>query len=349
MSYRPPRPRIVKPRLKWAWRPKLGVWQPFHRTTWTEGGKRKERAITLDWKGDPKKLDELYWACEAGQHEKQQPVAQNTWGECIEAWRKDPQVQKRLADSTKASYRREMDRLREKNGDKEMRYTTRQAIRKRHHALAEHPRRADWMLQIVSLLWNYARNKLDWPLGENPAEGIEKFGKQREFEPWPAWMVKAAQDAPDNLRITVDLILGTGQRPAAAIKMRHDQFQGDWVTVTDEKGDEEFPIFCPPRLRKAVKALPKRGAYILAKNLTQPVGYDAVEKAFRTWRRTLGERAKPYTLHGLRKLAIIELAEAGATDAEIQAVTGQSAETVAYYRKKANRKALSKNAQERRK
>jgi hypothetical protein len=50
------------------------------------------------------------------------------------------------------------------------------------------------------------------------------------------------------------------------------------------------------------------------------------------------ERASPYVLHGLRKLAIVELAEAGACDAEIQAVTSQSAEMVAYYRKGASRK-----------
>ena len=69
---------------------------------------------------------------------------------------------------------------------------------------------------------------------------------------------------------------------------------------------------------------------------------------FRSWRSRLGDRAKPYSLHGLRKLAIIELAEAGASDAEIQAVTGQSAEMVAYDRAKANRKQLSKAAQTRR-
>lgn len=49
--------------------------------------------------------------------------------------------------------------------------------------------------------------------------------------------------------------------------------------------------------------------------------------------------------YGYGKLAIIQLAEAGATDAQIQEVTGQSAEIVAYYRAKANRKALSKSAQ----
>ncbi|WP_306043868.1 tyrosine-type recombinase/integrase [Mameliella sp. MMSF_3455] len=348
MSYRPPRPRIVKPRLKWRWRDKLGIWQPQHRVTWTEGGKRKERAITLDWQGDPKKLDDLYWACEAGQHEAQQPVAKYTWGECIEEWRKDPHVQDHLADSTKKSYRREMDSLRKKNSKKDMRRTTRQAVRKKHADLAATPRKADWLLQTVSLLWNYAKKDLDWPLGDNPASGIKHFGKQREYEPWPPWMIEAAKDAPENVWITVQLILGTGQRPTAAIEMRRDQFQGEWVTVTDEKGDKAFTIFCPQRLKQVVDSLPKRGAHILAKNLTEPLGYDAIEKAFRAWRKTLGERAKLYSLHGLRKSAINELSEAGATDAEIQAVTGQSAAMVAYYRAKANRKALSRNAQERR-
>ena len=87
---------------------------------------------------------------------------------------------------------------------------------------------------------------------------------------------------------------------------------------------------------------------MLAKNLTEPLGYDAVEKVFRAWRKDLGVKAKKYTLHGLRKLAITRLAEAGCSDAEIQAVTNQSAEMVAYYRKMADRKKLSRAAQQRR-
>jgi hypothetical protein len=47
------------------------------------------------------------------------------------------------------------------------------------------------------------------------------------------------------------------------------------------------------------------------------------------------------------KLAFIQPAEAGASGAEIQAVTGKSARMVAYYRTRANKRALSKAAQER--
>ncbi len=121
------------------------------------------------------------------------------------------------------------------------------------------------------------------------------------------------------------------------------------MRIHDEKNDEWLDVYCPPRLRAFLEELPSKGTYVLGKNLTEPLGYYAIENAFRRWREGMGERAKPFSLHGLRKLAIVELAEAGASDAEIQAVTGQSAEMVAYYRARANRRLLSKSAQERRK
>jgi hypothetical protein len=78
----------------------------------------------------------------------------------------------------------------------------------------------------------------------------------------------------------------------------------------------------------------------------------AVEKAFRAWRENLDElgavhddNARHYSLHGLRKRACVELAEAGCSDAQIQSVTGQSPETVAKYRKEANRREMLRAAQ----
>lgn len=87
---------------------------------------------------------------------------------------------------------------------------------------------------------------------------------------------------------------------------------------------------------------------MLSKNLSEPITYHGIEKEFSAWRLFLDRDAKKFSLHGLRKLSIIRLAEAGASDAEIQAVTGQSAEMVTYYRKKARRRMLSKYGQERR-
>ena len=54
--------------------------------------------------------------------------------------------------------------------------------------------------------------------------------------------------------------------------------------------------------------------------------------------------ARLYSLHGLRILAIVNLAEAGCSDAEIQEVTNQSVKMIAYYRARADRKRLSAGA-----
>ncbi|RKT30339.1 phage integrase family protein [Roseovarius halotolerans] len=345
---KPPKPRISLPRLVWQFQ--RGQWRPYHRVSWTEGGKKRFRSVYLDWKGDKEELTRLYWMAQTGTHEKQAAPARYTWRACIEAWRQDPQVQAKLADSTKKSYRRTMDAIMAKNGGKDMRKTTRQAIRAAIGGIAaETPRKATKYAQTISLLWNYAETELDWPMGPNPAKKLGAHTPAREYEPWPDWMVAKLDTAPERVQITARLILGTGQRPNAAIMMRHDQFQGEWMIVRDEKGKQELEVYCPERLRTFIEALPCQGQYVLAKNLTEPLGYHSVERSFRTWRNSMGDRAKPYSLHGLRKLAIIELAEAGASDAEIQAVTGQSADMVAYYRKRASNRALSMAAQKRRK
>jgi hypothetical protein len=345
---RPSKPKITKPHLKWVWKGQQRGWRAFHRTTWNEDGRRREKAIQLDWKGDPQELDRLYWECEAGRHPVQNVPNKYTWRDCIEAWRADAQIQIRLAESTKKLYRPPMDYILLKNGAMAMKSTRRQDLRAAHQSHAATPKKADRFLQTVSLLWNFAAEQLDWPLGPNPAKGIKHFGKQREFEPWPEWMVGALQEAPFRVKVLANLILGTGQRPGAAVAMRHDQFRGEWMTVRDEKGKQDLEVYCPHQLRDFVAKIPKEGQHLLPKNLTEPLTYHAVEKAFSAWRRSLGQEAKAYSLHGLRKLSIIQLAEAGASDAEIQAITGQSAEMVAYYRMKANRKMLSKSGQERR-
>ena len=52
-------------------------------------------------------------------------------------------------------------------------------------------------------------------------------------------------------------------------------------------------------------------------------------------------RAKRLVFHGLRKSAVVMLLEAGATDAEVSAVTGQSREMVEHYSKQVNQRKLA--------
>lgn len=315
---------------------------PHYRLTWFDNGKRREKFIRLPEDLDSPEFDRAYWEIRSGKAEALQKPAKDTWNELVSAYRAHPKF-KRLASSTRASYDRVLNEIVEKNGARSVSSLTRSKVREIHAKHADAPRKADWRIQILRLLFNFARDTLDWKV-DNPAEGIELYGKQREFEPWPEWLVNKLPDAPDQVRTAAELILGTGQRPTAAIEMRYDQFNGDLVRVRDDKGDKSFEVHAPSQLTAFILSRRRAGAHVLAKNLTQPIGYGAVEKTFRRWRYDIGPEAKPYVLHGLRKLAIIRLAEAGCSDAQIQAITGQSAEMVAYYRQRASRKALSKGA-----
>ncbi|WP_170294015.1 tyrosine-type recombinase/integrase [Paracoccus limosus] len=317
----------------------------YYRLTWFEGERRRERFIPLPGLPDSAEFDTAYWSIRSGKSEATQAPKKNTWRELVRAYRGSAAFRK-LAPRTQKSYNDTIEWILSVNADKAAVALTKQKLRALHVKYGDTPRKADMLVQMVSILTNFARGQLEWSI-ENPAEGLTLYGKQREYEPWPEWMVKKVADAPVIVRSASELILGTGQRPSSAIAMRRDQFVGEWMTVTDEKGDESYEIFCPQELRDYLASLPVTGQHVIAKNLTQPMRYDAVEKAFRAWREGLGDRAKPFSLHGLRKLAIIRLAEAGCTDAEIQAITNQSAQTVAYYRKRASRKKLSRNAMER--
>lgn len=326
-----------------VWRMSGGKRRPFFRLRWQENGKMRAREVLIQAEPDTPEFDAEYWGLRAGRsprlHEK---ASQTTWAVLAKEYRSSARY-KKLAAGTRRSYDRHIEAILSTNGERDVASLTRAQVRAVHAKYAATPRKADWYVQIISLLLNFARNTLDWKV-ENVAEGIELFGKQREFEPWPAWMVAKLDEAPESVRTAAELILGTGQRPNAAIMMERGQFRGEWVEVLDEKGGERFEIYCHPKLRAYVEGLPKRGQHVLAKTLRQPLGYDAIEKAFRAWRTGLGAKAKPYSLHGLRKVAIIRLAEAGCTDAQIQAVTNQSAEMVRFYRQKASRRHLSRAA-----
>ncbi len=316
---------------------------PHYRLTWMQDGKRRERFIRLPEDIDSPDFDQEYWKIRSGKIAALNTPSKDTWGELIRAYRTHPKFTK-LADTTRPSYDRVLNEIVAKNGKKSVSSLTRAQVRAIHAKYAETPRKADWQIQILSLLLNFAAKTLDWKVS-NVAEGIELYGKQREYLPWPEWLVGKLASAPEVVRTAAELILGTGQRPSAAIAMRHDHFKGEWMEVMDEKTDTRFEVYCPTALRAYLSSIPKQGAYVLAKNLTSPLGYNMVEKAFRSWRKNLGKEAAQFSLHGLRKLAIIRLAEAGCTDAQIQAITNQSPEMVAYYRRKANQKRLSKSGQ----
>jgi len=325
----------------------------YFRLSWTEDGKRRERYLPLPGDEDSPEFDAEYWRIRSGRHAALQAAPPRTsFRALVESYRASARW-KRLAPRTRASYQTVLDELIEKNADKDVRRVTRAQVRAIHEKHAATPRKADLMVQVLSVLLNHARVELEW-IASNPASGIRLFGAQRGFNPWPSALqqafLRAAEAAGDAVVKTAFLLgTGTGQRPGDLVRMEWEHWDGDYIAVLQEKTKQRVWVWCPARLRAHLESTPRAGHFILAKNLTEPLGYFALEARFRKVRAALGARAEGLTMHGWRYTAAVELAEAGATDAEIQAVTGhRTLAMVQKYRAQASKKRLSRAGQERR-
>lgn len=322
----------------------------YFRRTWQAGGKRREQYIPLPHDEDSEEFDQAYWAIRSGTSPALQKAPVTSWENLIQSY-KASRAYRKLKPGTRAKYNEVLDALRVKNGKKDIRTVTRQQVRGIHEKYADTPRKADHYLQIIRLLLNFAKNELEW-IEVNPALGIKLFGTQREFEPWPEAMQRAflkACGGDEVMRTAFHLGTGTGQRAGDLCGMRWEHYDGEYISVAQDKTDARLWVYCPPQLKEHLDTLPKRGAYIMARNLTEPMTYAAIEARFRKVRGRLGEKGKGLVMHGWRYTAAVALAEAGCSDAEIQAVTGhKTLAMVQKYRSRASQKMLSKRAQQRR-
>ena len=320
----------------------------YFRLRWNEGDKRREKFILLPGPEDSVDFDRAYWAIRSGTHEALIKAPKTSWENLTKSYRLSRAFTS-LAPGTRRKYDAVIDPLVEKNGDRDVCKVTRQDVRMIHEKYAATPRKADHYLQVIRLLLNFAKNELEW-ITTNPAEGIKVFGAQKEFEPWSEAAQDAFRSAADPVALTAMMLgTGTGQRPGDLCGMMWDHFDGDYMEVLQDKTQERISVYCPARLRDYLDTLPKRGRYILARNLTEPLSYDAVYARFKQAREAAGPICAGLVMHGWRYTAAVALAEAGCSDAEIQSVTGHKTAAMAQkYRRRAGQKALSKQAQSRR-
>lgn len=290
-----------------------------------------------------------YWALRSG---KTKAPVKTSWDALITSYLDSPGY-RRLSPGTRANYRRHCDDIRAKNGPKDMRTFRRKHALAARDALQSTWSKANERVAVLSILCRHALD-LEW-IDRNPVSDVPKL-EGGEYTPWPADRLRAYEVCCDRHGLTVartvyELAVGTGQRIGDCTTMQWSDFDGQYMHVTQDKTDEKIWIYCPRRLQAYLAALPRTGRYILAKNLTQPLGKRQVQGAVEEVRETIGVLTGPARLvpHGWRYTAAVELSEAGCSDAEIQSVTGhRSLEMVQKYRRQANQKRTSRRAQMRR-
>lgn len=290
---------------------------------------------------DSPEFDAAYWEYRSG---KKKAPSRTTFDALIASYMASPAFQK-LAQSTRAEYRRTLDLIREKNGSKDFTALRRRDVIAARDTYSATWRKANAMVDMLSILAGHAIN-LEW-ITANPAKGVDRL-TGGSYQPWPQWALDAFERTATGEALTAyHLGVGTGQRLGDLCRMEWAHFDGEGMAVVQGKTGARLWVACPAKLRKHLATLPRSGRFILARNLTQPLSRSQVQKAVGAVRTKIG--AEGFVIHGWRYTAAVQLAEAGCSDSEIQAVTGHATlAMVQKYRSAANQKRLSRKAQSKR-
>jgi integrase len=105
--------------------------------------------------------------------------------------------------------------------------------------------------------------------------------------------------------------------------MRWDHIRDGGIEVKQSKTRAKLWIPFTPRLAAYIGMLPRRGLTIIVGKDGRPMTYHPVAAEVMRIRKLV--QAEALTIHGWRYTAAAELAAAGCTDEEIQAITGHKA------------------------
>ena len=129
--------------------------------------------------------------------------------------------------------------------------------------------------------------------------------------------------------------------------MKRSDIRQGLIAVEQGKTGKKLWIPMHAELKRILSDIPAEGEFVL----TSARGEEWTSDGFKTaWQRQMAdERLKPLrkegcVFHGLRKSAVVMLLEAGCTDAEVSAITGQSREMVVHYAQAVNQRKLAASA-----
>jgi integrase len=220
------------------------------------------------------------------------------------------------------------------------------------------PAAGDNQISMISNLWEFAK-------------GFREFKRKGRFNPtmrmtrhyqhdgeghlaWPDDVIeKFDQDCPAHLQFVRLGLHYTGQRGGDVAAMKWEDFDGARIHIVQEKTGKKLWLNCPKPLLVALKREQRKTnrEFIFVHAYGEPwANAQTLSHAIRNRLEALGindkaSSEKGYTMHGLRKNAGMELAEAGCTVEEIMAVLGHKTPRMAlFYCEQARQKVMNENA-----
>jgi len=253
-----------------------------------------------------------------------------------------------LRPTTQRTYRGILDAYRTRYGTLPVAKLQSQHVRRQMDAKASTPAAANNMLKVIRRLFDFAVERR-WRT-DNPTLGVKPLRYRSEgFREWSEADIAAFQakhPVGTRPRLTVDLLLYTGQRPGDVRQMGRQHVRNGFISVRQEKTGAFLEIEMHPALKASIEAtaLSTTCTHFIVTQHDRP--YSA--KGFGNYVAELASKAglpEGCTAHGLRKAAARRLAEAGCSAHEIAAITGhKSLKEVERYTRAAAQKGLGQRA-----
>jgi integrase len=230
---------------------------------------------------------------------------------------------KQLKPNTQRDYLRVMATLEELAGHINYRTVTRAGAIALRNRFQETPRKANYIVQVLSLLlsWAVDQGKLD----ENKVLGTKKLRLTGGgYKPWPEPVIaKFLAEARPDIALGVMLGLYTGQRIGDVVEMTKGRYLGGEIEVRQNKTRELLPIVCAKPLRQWLdrRPFPEAPTLLVRMDGTPYPSPGSFSNVLKAEIRRL-ELDDTLSFHGLRYAAAARLEAAGASLGVIQAITG---------------------------
>ncbi len=185
-------------------------------------------------------------------------------------------------------------------------------------------READYRITLLAVILSWALHfrKIDVNQLEKPKR---LYSGSRVDSIWTTEdIAKFRAVAPAHVELPFTLGLETGQRQLNILKLRWTDYDGTYFRVKQTKGGRHVIVRVLPEMRKRLDALrvKQSGPYICLNSEAKPWTSDGFKTSFGKAKEKAG--IKHLTFHDTRGTAVVILAEAGSTLAEIASVTGHS-------------------------
>lgn len=241
-------------------------------------------------------------------------------------------------ESTKRTYRGELERFRALNGKTLVRNVNAQSIVRKMEKMAATPSAAANLLKRLRTLFDYAI--VIGMRKDNPAKPVKapRPKDKSGHHEWTEAEIRQFQKhhkLGTKARLALEIFVNTAQRRSDAAVMGEDPEKPGYVLVRQLKTDALLSIRMHPDLKKAVDACPSgKPAFIVSER-----GKPYTKESFGNWfRDQCNDAGLPHcSAHGLRKAASRRMAELGLSNQLIKSITGHSTDSeVARYTRNAD-------------